>query len=60
MKKKKKGNWTVKVRCVVVKEVYCEDCTEEEAETEPFLHSLDELEIDMVDWEVDSIKENRK
>ena len=58
MKKKKKGNWVVKARCVVDKEVYCENCTKEEAEENPFLYSLEELEIQMVDWEVDSVKEN--
>lgn len=54
MKKKKKGNWVVKARCVVDKEIYCENCTKEEA----VLYSLEELKIQMVDWEIDSVKES--
>lgn len=51
-----KQQWLVRMRCVVTKEVTCEDCTEEEARTSPWDHATDELEIDQVDWEVTGVK----
>lgn len=52
----KKGNWTVKVKCVVEKELYCQDCTEEEAKSDPFGRSCMETETDQSDWEIIGIK----
>lgn len=59
MKPKKKRSWIVRLRCVVVKEITCEDCTEDQARDDPWEHvDGDELEIEQVDWEVKSVKEN--
>ena len=34
--KEKKSSWVVRMRCVVTKEVVCDDCTEEEAKKNPW------------------------
>lgn len=57
--KKPKGSWTVRMRCTVTKDVICENCTEEEARTDPFEHAVDEMEIDQRDYEVTDVRENR-
>ena len=58
-KKAKKGNWIVKTRCTVIKEVYVNHCTEEEAREHPFEeHYGGETELEMIDWEVDSVEPN--
>lgn len=63
MSKKKKTeeprSWTVRIVATVIKEVMCEDCTKEEAERNPFAHAMDEMDIDMPDWEVRYVKENK-
>jgi len=57
-KKSEKKNWIVKTKCVVNKEVYCENCTEEEARNNPYAYSTDEREVDQIDYEVRSVEEN--
>jgi hypothetical protein len=47
----------VRVRCVVIKSVICEDCTEEQAWESPFDHAVDEIEIYQSDWDVLDIKD---
>ena len=56
-KKQQKQQWSVRLRCVVNKEVTCEGCTEEEARTNPWRYAVDEQEIDQSDWEVTSVEE---
>jgi hypothetical protein len=56
-KKPKKSDWIVTMKCVITKEVYVENCTEEEAK-EPWAYSIDEREIEMTDWKFLSIEEN--
>jgi hypothetical protein len=51
-------NYRVRVRCVVTKSVYCEDCTEEQARTDPFGHATDEQEMDQEDWKVLEVEED--
>lgn len=51
-----KGQWLVRVRCVVVKGVVCEDCTKEEARTNPWDHAVCEEEIEQIDWDVTEVK----
>jgi hypothetical protein len=45
------------MKCVVVKQVTCEDCTQEEAEENPFDYAVDEVEIEQVDCEVLDVQE---
>jgi hypothetical protein len=52
------SSWILKMRCVVTKQVICEDCTEEEATEKPWEHATDEVEIEQVDWEVLSVLPN--
>ena len=52
----KKG-WIVNIRCEIVKEVYCTNCTKEEAENDPWQFADDERELYQDDWEVMSVKE---
>lgn len=49
--------YEVRTRCVIIKLVTCENCTEEQARADPFKYSVDELEIDMENWEVLSVRE---
>lgn len=55
---KKKSNWIVRLKCEVIKEVYADDCTEEQATQNPLEHATGETEIDQRDWEVVSVHEN--
>jgi hypothetical protein len=52
-------NWYVKMRCVVMKDVLCVACTEEEARENPWEFAADETEIDQIDWEVLSVTEDK-
>jgi len=47
----------VKMKCVVTKTVTVECETIEEAESNPWDHSVDELETGMEDWDILSVKE---
>jgi hypothetical protein len=53
--KGKTGNWKVRVRCVVTKIVYCDNCTEEEARAEPWDYAVEEHEVEQVDWAVTGV-----
>ena len=54
----KKKNWLLKIKCEVTKEIYVENCTQEEAIEDPWSHSVDERDLEMPNWEVESIEEN--
>ena len=60
MAKQKCGSWIVRMECTVTKEVVCEDCTEEQARNDPWTFAVDEMEIDQIDWKVQSVKENKQ
>jgi hypothetical protein len=48
----------VRLKCEVVKEICCE-CTEEEAWSAPWAHVIgSEVELEMPDWDVISVKPN--
>lgn len=53
-----KGNWVVNVTCIIVKEVICEECTEDDARLNPFDFAVDEREVYQVDWSVNSVQPN--
>ena len=58
-KKGKRSSWIVRLRCVVIRDVVCEDCTKEEALDDPLASVNDDAdEIELVDWEVLSVDEN--
>ena len=44
--------------CTVTKEVFCDDCTEEEARNMPWDHATSEHEIDQGDYEVTKVYPN--
>lgn len=53
-------NYEVKVECTVIKLLTVEDCpSADEAKANPFDYSVDELEVDQVDWKVLSVKESK-
>jgi hypothetical protein len=54
-----KKQYEVKMKCVVYKLVTCEGCTEEQAAKDPFKYAIDEMELEMVDWEVTNVKEDK-
>lgn len=54
-----KGTYTVRLRCTVHKIITCEDCTEEQARTEPYEHATDEMETEQIDWEVVDVQRER-
>lgn len=54
-----KGSWIVRMKCEVTKEVVCNDCTEEEARTDPYEHAVgDETEISQDGYDVISVEPN--
>ena len=56
----KKSNWVVRVKCSVLKEVVCEDCTEVQAKHSTWKYAKGpEIEVDMDEWEVLSVKEDK-
>ena len=57
----KKGDWIVRVREVVTKEIYCWNCTEKQAESNPYDFTdscTDEVEIDISDMKVLLVERN--
>lgn len=56
--KDKKRRWLVTMKCLVTKVVCCEDCTEEQARSEPFDHGVDEQETSQEDWTILSVEPN--
>ncbi len=57
--KTQKKNWIVRIKCEVVKDVYCDNCTEEQARNNPFDHATNEVEVDQTDYDVKSVEENK-
>ena len=54
-----KGSWIVRMKCVVLKDVYVADCTEDEARNNPFDQDVeDEIEVEQTDWDVQSVEPN--
>lgn len=47
------------IECRVRKLVYLEDCTAAQARKDPWEYATDEREIDMIDWQVTSLKEDK-
>ena len=47
--------FVVRCECVVHKDVYVEDCTEEQARADPWEYAVDEQEVDQWDWKVLSV-----
>jgi len=56
--KSKKGDWIVKLKCKTEREVYCNGCTEDQAGSDPYAYSVGEVETNLIDWEVISVKPN--
>jgi hypothetical protein len=56
---KKKGSWIVIIESTVTEEIICDDCTQEEAENDPFAYAIEENIQEHLDWEVKSVTENR-
>jgi hypothetical protein len=57
MNKKRKseeyrGPWKVRMRITREYIVTCDDCTEAEARERTFSHSINEQDVDTIDWEV--------
>lgn len=58
LKQEHAGNWSVRMRCVVIKDVHCSHCTKSQAEMTPWNYADDEIEIEQVDWEVVDVAED--
>ncbi len=54
---KLKGNWVVMLKRTVTTQLYCEDCTEDEARDDPWEHATgDDVELDCIDEDVIDVK----
>lgn len=53
-----KKSYVVTIRCTVRKSVTLEGCTLQQANDAPWDYAIDEYEIDQIDWEVESVREN--
>jgi hypothetical protein len=51
-------SFVLTVRCVVERQIVCEDCTEAEARDDPWSHATDERDMSMPDWKVMDIRPN--
>jgi hypothetical protein len=58
MAKGEKKSWIATIHCEIIKEVVLEDCTEKQANEDPWDHAIDEREVEQVDWRIESLKEN--
>lgn len=59
MAKEKKRDWVVRVKATSTREVYCENCTEDEARNNTWDHAVgDEVEIECTDYKVTSVEPN--
>lgn len=56
--KDEKKNWVVTIRATVTKEIFCDNCTEQQARENPFNHATDERETSQTDWEFESLTPN--
>jgi hypothetical protein len=54
----KRKSWIVTINCEVKKSIVCDNCTEEDAFNDPFFYSVEETEIDMINWEVIKVEPN--
>lgn len=54
----KNSNWIVRVRATVLKDIFVENCTKEEAEANPFDHAESEEEVEQQDYKVIDVTEN--
>lgn len=54
----KKKNWIVRMKCEVLKDIYVDNCTEEEARNNTFKYSTGEQEVELFNWEVTSVEPN--
>jgi hypothetical protein len=54
----KRKSWIVTAKITVIKELVCEDCTEEQARADPFRHSVSEEEKEMPDYVVLRVEPN--
>ena len=54
-----KKNWSIKVRCVVIKQLHLSECTEEQASNNPWDFVDEELEADQTDWQVLDVEEDK-
>lgn len=58
-RREQKGDWVVRLRATVVKEVAVKNCTREQAEKDPWEHAEgDEVEVCQEDYEVLSVEPN--
>lgn len=58
MAKKKKGNWIVRMKCEVTKDVLVSNCTEDEARKTPWEFATEEIEVEQCDWKVTDVTPN--
>ena len=56
--KEPKRSWVVKVECTVMKTIVTEDCTEAEANRNPFAHAVQVDESETMDWDIKNIEPN--
>lgn len=54
-----KKDWIVTMECKVIREFYVYDSTREGAESDAPLFAEDSKDIEMVDWQLLSIEENK-
>jgi len=55
----KRDNWIVTMKCTVLKVVVLQDCTEGQAQDNPWDYAIDENEVEQIDWEIIDIEPNR-
>lgn len=54
----KPASYIVTMECTVRKSVVVENCTEEQAEEDPFNYAVEEVETEQIDWKVLKVEPN--
>jgi hypothetical protein len=54
----KKGNWIVKIKATVTKDVFCVKCTKQQANEDPFAYAAGEEQTGMSNFDVLSVESN--
>ena len=52
-------SWIVLVEMKVIKELYCDNCSEADARSNPLGRATDEQELDVIDYRVISVMANK-
>ena len=59
-KRPRKGSWVVTIKVIRTEQIVCDNCTQQEAQNDPWTHhdGVNPIDQEMTDWDVQSVHEN--